>query len=73
MGKPARRFVARGVKNAGWRVWDNKSRRFWGPTLAEQPDELLHELNGQRRAARLNVLVSRIRLNRSKGVTRSRG
>jgi hypothetical protein len=61
MGKRRRRFVARAEAGHGWRVWDNFFRRWWGPCLSSQPDELVAELNGERRLERLNQLVQKYR------------
>jgi hypothetical protein len=43
-----RRYVLRGVPG-GWRIWDNKRSRFWGDLYEVSPDELVTELNGQKR------------------------
>ncbi|MFF3847253.1 hypothetical protein [Streptomyces sp. NPDC002328] len=40
-----RRYVARGVPG-GYRIWDNRGRRYWGDFYELCPDELLAELNG---------------------------
>jgi hypothetical protein len=37
--------VARGVPG-GYRIWDNKRRRWWGDRYELCPDDLLDELNG---------------------------
>lgn len=55
-----RRYVARGVAG-GWRVWDNKARRWWGDLYEVQPDELVAELNGTRDYARITALLKRFR------------
>lgn len=49
MGKPRRKYVAKGVKG-GWRIWNNKSKSWWGQLYELQPDELLIELNGKKRS-----------------------
>jgi len=48
MGKPRRRYVGKGVPG-GWRIWNKKSRKWWGQLYEKQPDELLSELNGLKR------------------------
>ena len=48
MGKPNRRFVAKGVPG-GWRIWNKLANRWWGQFYEKQPDELVAELNGQKR------------------------
>lgn len=40
-----RRYVARGVPG-GYRIWDNRGRRWWGDLYELCPDLLLAELNG---------------------------
>ncbi|MFC6081128.1 hypothetical protein [Sphaerisporangium aureirubrum] len=42
-----RRYVARGVPG-GYRIWDNKARRWWGDHYELYLDDLLDELNGAR-------------------------
>jgi hypothetical protein len=44
----------------------------WGPHLAEQPDELLAELNGQKRPDRIAELL-RIAQSRSRRIFAERG
>jgi hypothetical protein len=39
-----RQYVARGVPG-GYRIWDNKRRRWWGDLFDLCPDDLLNELN----------------------------
>ena len=48
MGKPKRRYVARGVPG-GWRIYNKLTKRYWGQLYELQPDDLVAELNGQRR------------------------
>ncbi|TRX47052.1 hypothetical protein FNH22_30620 [Fulvivirga sp. M361] len=48
MGKPSRRYVSKGVPG-GWMIWNKKSNRWWGELYQLQPDELVNELNGQKR------------------------
>jgi hypothetical protein len=51
-----RRYVARGVPG-GYRIWDNKARRWWGDLYELCPDELLGELNGNRDPERITALL----------------
>ncbi|MEU2288679.1 hypothetical protein ABZ614_43560 [Streptomyces sp. NPDC013178] len=51
-----RRYVARGVPG-GYRVWDNRGRRYWGDFYELCPDELLTELNGPADQARIVELM----------------
>ena len=55
-----RRYVARGVPG-GYRIWDNKGRRWWGDVYELCPDGLLDELNRQARPERLTELLRRYR------------
>lgn len=48
MGKPKRRYVAKGVPG-GWRIYNKLSKKYWGELYERQPDELVNELNGQKR------------------------
>ena len=43
------KFVAKTVKSKGWRVWNRKTKRWWGQFFDEYPEELLKELNGKNR------------------------
>lgn len=56
MGKPKRRYVARGIPG-GWRIWNNKTNRWWGQLYERQPDELLDELNGLKRPEVVTELI----------------
>jgi hypothetical protein len=49
-----RRYVLRGVPG-GWRVYDNKRKRFWGDHYEVCPDDLVAELNGD---GRQHVIVA---------------
>lgn len=51
-----RRYVARGVAG-GYRIWDNRTRRWWGDLYELCPDELLDELNGARDYAKMTALL----------------
>jgi hypothetical protein len=55
-----RRYVLRGVPG-GYRIWDNKARRWWGEHYEIQPDDLVAELNGQADDARITALLKRYR------------
>lgn len=55
-----RRYVARGVPG-GYRIWNNKSRRFWGDHYELCPDDLVAELNGAARPAVITELQRRYR------------
>jgi hypothetical protein len=51
-----RRYVARGVPG-GYRIWDNKGRRWWGDHYELCPDDLLAELNGAKDRAKMTALL----------------
>ncbi|MEU1205334.1 hypothetical protein [Nocardia sp. NPDC005825] len=55
-----RRYVARGVPG-GYRVWDNKSGRWWGDLYELCPDELVAELNNPHRPDRITELTKNAR------------
>ena len=52
MGKKRRRFVGKGVPK-GYKIWDNKIKRWWGETYQHYPDELIKELNGDKNPTQL--------------------
>jgi hypothetical protein len=58
-----RRYVARGVPG-GYRIWDNKARRWWGDLYEVCPDDLLDELNGGRDHDKITALLKRYRAMR---------
>ncbi|MGC5055001.1 hypothetical protein ACLQ2S_26555 [Micromonospora sp. DT48] len=56
-----RRYVARGV-DGGYRIWDNRGRRWWGDLYELCPDALLNELNGGARDyAKITALLRKYR------------
>ncbi|MGW1162677.1 hypothetical protein ACWD5Q_21505 [Streptomyces sp. NPDC002513] len=55
-----RRYVARGAPG-GYRIWDNRARRWWGDRYELCPDDLVAELNGQADHARITALMKRYR------------
>ncbi|KOG65521.1 hypothetical protein ADK76_06030 [Streptomyces griseoflavus] len=55
-----RRYVARGVPG-GYRIWDNRGRRWWGDLYELCPDDLVGELNGGADPAKLTDLLKRYR------------
>ncbi len=52
--------MARGVPG-GYRIWDNKVRRWWGDLYELCPDDLLDELNGARDPDKVTALLKRYR------------
>ena len=55
-----RQYVARGVPG-GYRIWDNKARRWWGDLYELCPDELLEELNSAGDHTTITALLRRYR------------
>ncbi|MET7933263.1 hypothetical protein [Streptomyces sp. NPDC005322] len=55
-----RRYGARGVPG-GYRIWDNKGRRWWGDHYELCPDDLLAELNSQADPGKITDLLKRYR------------
>lgn len=55
-----RRYVARGVPG-GYRIWDNRGRKWWGEVYELCPDDLLAELNGDADYQKVTVLLRRYR------------
>jgi hypothetical protein len=55
-----RQYVARGVPG-GYRIWDNKRRRWWGELYELCPDDLTAELNGAADHDRITALVKHYR------------
>ncbi|HZL73950.1 MAG TPA: hypothetical protein VFB83_01125 [Propionibacteriaceae bacterium] len=55
-----RRYVARGVPG-GYRIWDNRTQRWWGDLYELCPDDLLRELNGDKDYQRITELLRRYR------------
>ena len=51
----AKRFVCKGVEG-GWRIWDNKRKKYWGEHYELQPDEIADELNNRKRKEILDYL-----------------
>jgi hypothetical protein len=55
-----RRYVVRG-EPGGYRIWDNKARRWWGDHYEVQPDVLVAELNGGADYQRITALLKHFR------------
>ncbi|MFE2868900.1 MULTISPECIES: hypothetical protein [unclassified Embleya] len=55
-----RRYVARGVPG-GYRIWDNRARRWWGDLYELCPDELVVALNGSTTPETITALLKRYR------------
>ena len=66
MGKPKKRFVAKAEAENGWRVWDNKQKKWWGERYESFPENLLTELNAGKDPERLTELIKKAAPNRKK-------
>lgn len=44
-----KRYVLKAEAGKGWRIWNTKMRKWWGNWYRQQPDELVQELNGDKR------------------------
>jgi hypothetical protein len=54
------KFVARATEGKGWRIFNRKTQRWWGNYFPYYPEELVKELNGQKRPDKI-VELSRIK------------
>jgi hypothetical protein len=57
-------YVARAEADKGWRIWNRNTKRSWGNYFKEYPDQLLKELNGEKRP---DVLTELCRISYAKG------
>jgi hypothetical protein len=58
-----RRYVPRGVPG-GYRIWDNKARRWWGDLYEKMPDNLVAELNGSHDPQKITSLTKQYRADK---------
>jgi hypothetical protein len=65
MGKRDARYVARAEAGQGWRIWDRKARKWRGEPYAQYPEQLLTELNGEKRSEQLTDLIRRTERRRT--------
>lgn len=63
MSSDQQKYVARAEAGVGWRVWNRRSKRWWGNYYSEYPEAVLQELNG---LARQEVLVRLCQSSRSR-------
>src|SRR6266496_1390574 len=59
-----RLYVARATADLGWRIWNTKTKRWWGEYFKRYPDELLAELNGEKRSARVAERTRQLQIER---------
>ena len=60
---PVRKYVAKAEAGIGWRIWNRRTKRWWGNYFSEYPEAVLEELNG---LGRQHVLVRLCRSSQSK-------
>lgn len=53
MGVPNKRYVCKAVPDKGWRIWNRKTKKWWGNFFKEYPTQLLEELNGEKNPERI--------------------
>ncbi|MCR9254223.1 MAG: hypothetical protein NXI20_27670 [bacterium] len=58
-----RKYVAKGVPG-GWRIWNTKMKKWWGELYEIQPDELVEELNSNKRPEVLVQLTKRFQMQK---------
>ena len=64
------KYVAKAEAGVGWRIWNRRTKRWWGNFFTEYPEAVLQELNG---LARQDVLVRLCGASQSRGrMTKSR-
>ncbi len=61
MGQRRARYVAKPIGGGAWRVWNTKTRQWWGNPFGDYPTVLLEELNG---AKRPDLLINLGKTNR---------
>jgi len=63
MSNSEHRNVAKAEAGIGWRIWNRKTKRWWGNYFYDYPEALLQELNG---LSRQEVLVRLCKSSQSK-------
>jgi len=54
-----KKYVAKAEKGKGWRIWNRKTKRWWGNYFSQYPEDLLDELNGEKRPEVVTKLQSK--------------
>ena len=57
MARHSIRFVGKAENEKGWRIWDRMQKKWWGACFPDYPQDLLDELNGQKRPDRIVELT----------------
>jgi hypothetical protein len=50
-------YVAKAVAGTGWRIWNRRTKRWWGNFFKDYPKKALDELNGAKRPDTLSELA----------------
>lgn len=53
------KYVAKATPGVGWRIFNRKTKRSWGNFFKDYPQDVLDELNGQRRPEVLTQLCKK--------------
>ena len=64
MSSSEHKYVAKAEAGVGWRIWNRRTKRWWGNFFSEYPETVLQELNS---LARQEVLVQLCRSSQPKG------
>lgn len=40
------KYIAKAEAGVGWRIWNRKTKRWWGNYFPSYPEDVLAELNG---------------------------
>ena len=59
MGKPNTRYVARAF-DGGWRCFDRKMNKWWGPRVKQYPDRIVYYLNKTKQGDRDSLKLSKM-------------
>jgi hypothetical protein len=59
-----RQYVAKATADLGWRIWNTKTKRWWGEYFKRYPDELLAELNGEKRGTQISSRTRQLQIER---------
>lgn len=74
MTKRPRRYVAKAQDDGSWRIWNKLARKYWGQQYNRRPDEIIDELNGEKRPDILTALTRKSQIqSHRKTVTRRIG
>lgn len=72
MGKPSRRYIAKADSGGFWRIWNKKSKKWWGEYYKRRPDELIDELNGDKRPDVIIELTKKLQIEKNQKIETKR-